>query len=430
MSYVEASLVIAFRSKQRVNAPCYARAISEGKQPFCSQKMAFSVERNSCQDFLNHLQGERQFFRDGYKQSLDGMEALLAALGNPDRSFEYRVIVGGTAGKGTVTRLIEDTLLREGRTVTTITSPHIQIEQERIRRNGRLIGAGDFEEAVLAVQDAARKVNTQPTYYEALVLAGIVAGAKAGTQYLVAEIGLGGRLDAVNAVQGTRVCALTNIGADHLHTLGGTLEAVAHEKAGIFTSDTRAAFSTEKVYRDILQTHCPIPIQFFSGIPEKLNKKIARNVCEFLLGHGDFEMRKINIPARYEAIGNIILDGAHCAPKIEYLMRKLNKESGQIHGVLALTKDRDMEVLRPIIELCDQVFYTKPNHGRDFHSPLSLQRHYKKGEVFDDAYEALGRAQALPGKVLVTGSFYLCGEIRNHFYDPEKMLQQQTEFPE
>ena len=93
------------------------------------------------QNWLNELASEAKFFRENQSPSLFAVEKILDALGSPDKFFDLRVIVGGTAGKGTVCRLVEDILFRAGKKVATLSSPHIQIVTERIRINGKIISA-------------------------------------------------------------------------------------------------------------------------------------------------------------------------------------------------------------------------------------------------------------------------------------------------
>ncbi len=195
---------------------------------------------HEAQNWLVNLSSEAQFFREGKAPCLQTVNLFLDALGRPDEFFQYRVIVGGTAGKGTVCRTVEDVLLRSGKKVATLLSPHVQVVTERIRINGQLISPEDFAKHIFRVRDAARNLATAPTYYEVVVLAGILAARDAGCEILICEVGLGGEFDAVNAVWGPRIAAVTFIGDDHREILGGTLERIAKTKAGIFYERFRA----------------------------------------------------------------------------------------------------------------------------------------------------------------------------------------------
>ncbi len=383
-------------------------------------------------DWLNELSSEGKFFRVNKKPSLDTINFILNALGRPDKSFQWRVVVGGTAGKGTVCRLTEDVLLEQGKTVATLMSPHLQVVTERVRINGKLISANDFGASILEIK-AVSTVKNKPTYYEAIVLSGILAAKKLGCEILITEVGIGGEWDAVNAVQGKRISALTFIGDDHLKTLGGSLEAIAKTKAGIFTKDTVYAISAEKVFTGILSVKSPIEIKWVKGLPQKMTKKIARKICEKILGNRNFTMRKIRIPARWEKIENIILDGAHARPRFEFIKPKLKKITGSKVAIIAMTKNHNPEDLTSIFDEFDEIFWvTVLSQDRDFWLSNELKHRLGKGNArFDDPLKALTEVQRkFPlSKIFVLGSFYLCGKIRNKYYPASEILMQRTEFP-
>ena len=140
------------------------------------------------------------------------------------------VVVAGTNGKGSTTAFVEHLLLASGRSVGTTTSPHIHRFNERIRIDG--VDAEDA--AIVAAFEAveAARCDIPLTYFEYAILAALKVIAAAGVDCAVLEVGLGGRLDAVNVVDGN-VTVITSIGLDHQEFLGDTLEAIGAEKAGI-----------------------------------------------------------------------------------------------------------------------------------------------------------------------------------------------------
>ena len=397
----------------------------------------------AAQDWLKQLASEAQFFRTNKPPSLEVTNALLDALQRPDESFSWRIIVGGTAGKGTTCRLVEDVLLRSGKTVATLSSPHIQVITERIRINGKLISPENFGKYLLKIKEASEKISQTPTYYEAIVCAGILAAREAGCEILIGEIGLGGRLDAVNAIRGKRIAAVTFIGDDHLEKFGGKLENLAQEKAGVFTKDSVELLSYEQNFRSIFEKVSGKKILFLKGVWKNLSKKLARNICEIVLGMSGFVMKKITLPCRWEIINlqssifnlqtqekavKIILDGAHSAPRFENILPKLKKIQGKKIGILGLGKNHNPEVFKIIADEFDEIFWVKIPESRDAWDPEVLQKTMGRGIVCPDAKSALEQAQKEGGTILVN-SFFLGGEVRNLFYDPQKILEQQTEFP-
>ncbi len=244
------------------------------------------------QTWLTQLSSEAKFFRAGELPTLDTVNEILEALGRPDESFAWRVVIGGTAGKGSTCRMIENTLQSQGIKTATLVSPHLQVITERIRIDGKLIAPEDFGKNILKIKETAEKLNVNLTYYETMVLAGILAAKEADVEVLIGEIGMGGWLDAVNAVQGKRIAGLTFVGADHLEFFENKIEKLAEEKAGIFTTDSVLNLSFEQKYCSILEQVAQGKVKFLKGIPAKLNKKMARKICEKILGHTDFTMEK------------------------------------------------------------------------------------------------------------------------------------------
>jgi dihydrofolate synthase/folylpolyglutamate synthase len=165
----------------------------------------------------------------------------------------YRVItVGGTNGKGSTVATLEALLLELGLTVGSLTSPHLLRYNERIRIGGR--EATDAELIAVFERIEAARGTTTLTFFEYNTLAALLLFAELGLDVAVLEVGLGGRLDAVNLVDAD-VGVLCSVGFDHRDWLGDTLEAIGAEKAGIFRSGRAAVLGTaqmpESVYAAI-----------------------------------------------------------------------------------------------------------------------------------------------------------------------------------
>ena len=141
------------------------------------------------------------------------------------------ITVGGTNGKGSTSAMLESILQAGGYRTGLYTSPHLLRYNERVRIAGREAGDGALCDAFAAVESARGKVPL--TYFEFATLAAFFLFANASLDAAVLEVGLGGRLDAVNAVDAD--CAvLTSVAIDHVEYLGATREAIGREKAGIF----------------------------------------------------------------------------------------------------------------------------------------------------------------------------------------------------
>ena len=145
------------------------------------------------------------------------------------------ITVGGTNGKGSTCAFLESILLAAGYKVACHTSPHLLRFNERARMNGADVSDADLLKAFERVEQARCRLNDPPTltYFEFTTLAIMDIFANASVDAVILEVGMGGRLDAVNIVDAN--CAIvTSIDLDHMAYLGNTREAIAFEKAGIF----------------------------------------------------------------------------------------------------------------------------------------------------------------------------------------------------
>ena len=165
----------------------------------------------------------------GVLRGLDGVYEVAVRLGVLPPA-PTAIVVAGTNGKGSTTVFAEQLLLAADQSVGTTTSPHIHAFNERIRLNG--VAAQD--QRIVAAFEAidAGRGDVALSYFEYAILAALHAIADAQLAYAVLEVGLGGRLDAVNVVDAD-VAVITSIGLDHQEYLGGTREAIGAEKAGI-----------------------------------------------------------------------------------------------------------------------------------------------------------------------------------------------------
>jgi dihydrofolate synthase / folylpolyglutamate synthase len=186
------------------------------------------------EDPFTYLLGLERF---GIKFGLENIAVILDALDHPERAF-LSVHVGGTNGKGSVTALIETALRAAGHRSARYTSPHLLTLNERFVIDGRPVSTDALAAAISSVREiverlrAAEELAVSPTFFEVTTAVAFELFRRAGIRIAVLEVGLGGRLDATNVVR-PLACAITSIALDHEQYLGGTLEQVAAEKAGI-----------------------------------------------------------------------------------------------------------------------------------------------------------------------------------------------------
>jgi len=168
--------------------------------------------------------------------SLGRVERLLAKLGDPHKRLPPCVQVAGTNGKGSVTAFLKAMLEAAGARVHVYTSPHLVRFHERIELAGGDGKAAPIgEDALIDVLTRTQAVNGNDdiTQFEITTAAAFLAFAEHPADVLLLEVGLGGRLDATNVVANPALCVITSISLDHSDKLGGTLDKIAYEKAGI-----------------------------------------------------------------------------------------------------------------------------------------------------------------------------------------------------
>jgi dihydrofolate synthase/folylpolyglutamate synthase len=171
------------------------------------------------------------------KFELAHMRTLMAALGNAEHNF-HSVLVAGTNGKGSTASTLASILTRAGYRAGLYTSPHLSKVNERIQVDGVAIGDDDFAALFFHVEEIAStlvrdgRLPAKPSFFETITAMGFLYFASREVHTAVVEVGMGGRLDATNIVQ-PMVSVITDISLDHTEWLGGTVDQIAREKAGI-----------------------------------------------------------------------------------------------------------------------------------------------------------------------------------------------------
>ena len=184
----------------------------------------------------------------GMRPGLERIEALLEAVGNPERAMTL-VQVAGTNGKGSVAAMLAAILESAGRRVGLYTSPHLLDLRERIRVDDRPIGETEFADGVEALGTLIARLDA--TMFEALTALALDHFASDGVEVAVLETGLGGRLDSTS-VGRPAVEVITRIDYDHQAYLGDTLEAIAGEKAAIIRSGVALSARQEPAVEAVL----------------------------------------------------------------------------------------------------------------------------------------------------------------------------------
>lgn len=355
--------------------------------------------------------------------SLTRIKRLLVDLGNPHRAFRS-VHIGGTKGKGSTATMLAHMLQNNGLRVGLYTSPHVLDVRERIAINGEQISESGFARAIGAIAEVSGRYKSDaPTYFEILTAAAFWYFREKKVDVAVVEVGLGGRLDATNVLR-PEVCGITNISFDHTAQLGGTLEEIAEEKAGIFKdhvpivcapqpknvknvlrkaaektkspllfAGTEAGDQIELSYRfessrsagpqaRICVTtptshfdHLAVPLV---GEHQAVNCGVAIGILDQLKNRGftiDDEaaiagLSKVRLQGRMEMICDeprVLVDAAHNAASIEALMRAIgqNVPCETMVVIFGCCNDKDIDgMLRQIQLGADKVIFTNMDNAR------------------------------------------------------------------
>ena len=408
----------------------------------------------------------------GGGHGLERMRDLMERMGHPEQGYPI-VHVAGTNGKTSTSRLTSLILVAHGLTTGTYTSPHLQLVEERLAVNGRTATRDEF---AIAVTDAAAFAETHEqgggspyTYFELATASGFAFFADQAVNAAVLEVGLGGRLDATNVVD-AEVCVITSIGLDHTELLGDDLAQIAGEKAAIaglnsiLVSGPLPASALEVVAgraRELGIQHRRFGDDFeivgaergvggwlttirgaeaeyedvflpLHGRHQVINLAMAIAATEALLGDRlDPEAVRdasaaATAPGRMEPLARsplVLVDGAHNVDGVEVLVEALKEEfpTTSWHLVLGVMGDKNVELmverLAPVLE---GVVTAAVDSERAVSASELAERVAARvsipvlvSEGVGDALD-MARAEAGPGgAVLVTGSLYLVGRVRD-----------------
>lgn len=390
---------------------------------------------------------------------INRMKYFLDLLDNPEKDFSY-IHITGTAGKGTVSTMLQEVLIASGKKTGLFTSPYITTSIEKIRVGGRYISPAEFIELVKYIRPFIIKSQKghyrNPSSFELFFAIALLYFKKQKCEWVVLEVGLGGRYDATNIITHPVVTAITNIDYDHTEILGKTLREIAEDKSGIIKPGS-AFFTSEQhpnIQRLFKKTCHKIKASFsviqhqsnYSEYNNELVKAIALylGISEKYIDQG---MQQTKMSCRFEIVQKrplIILDGAHNRVKIQSTVSNLkNYTFEKLYIILAIAdtqKDRQA-ILKPLLSLpySKHIILTQTkNKDRKLVSPfmlLSLVNKIKKRsislEVMEDPQIALKHVVNIAKKddlILVTGSFFLAGELRTKWVSEKWILKHRKSF--
>ncbi|MEC5129175.1 folylpolyglutamate synthase/dihydrofolate synthase family protein [Verrucomicrobiales bacterium BCK34] len=390
------------------------------------------------QESIDWLYGTQTF---GIKLGLENVNRLISEFGLAGQLSDRKVIhVAGTNGKGSVCAF-SDRILRDAGVKTGLfTSPHLITFRERIQINGEMISEEAVASGLTKIRDLIAEWEPHPTFFEITLILALLHFCADSTEVIILETGMGGRLDATNAVQ-ANVSVITSIALDHQQWLGETIREIAAEKAGILKPnvpvivaeihpDARDVIGRRALTLGIpyIEAH-PLPDDWKMGLPGPHQKENATLAVEAVCRVEDERLTREGIQeslarttwrGRFQVISDrLILDGAHNPHAAEVLAKTWATEFPGEKATLifgaAEGKDiiAEFRVLLPVIE---SIIFVPIQSERRLSADVmkaALETvggtEIKTTEAISVA-EALEMAKASDHRTLVAGSLFLVGE--------------------
>lgn len=425
-------------------------------------------------DAINKI---HEFLRFGSVLGLERMNVLLDKLGNPQDDLAV-IHVAGTNGKGSICRYVYEVLQAAGYKTGLYTSPYIEVFNERIEFDGAYIADEDLNrctEIVLAKsKEMVEEGDESPTEFEVVTAIAFLYFQEQKADYVVLEVGLGGRGDSTNVVKNPLACIIASISLDHTDRLGNTIPEIAFEKAGIIKAGCPVISSTDRpeakavfieraaelgaAFYDAQQLTCKILRQTLEGYCfeteifgqkydieiSMLGKHQIQNALAALYALALLNKQK-SIAVTMEAVKQgfkrakqigrfeilrrnpfVIIDGAHnpdgSKALREAVLRHFNGK--KILMTVGILQDKDVdEVLDNFLAITNDFVVTEPDNPRKLPAADLAEMITTKGgnciiiESPKDAAEYAKQRDQEYDLLLFAGSLYLIGEIRGYLHE-------------
>jgi dihydrofolate synthase/folylpolyglutamate synthase len=388
--------------------------------------------------------------RFGIKLGLENIERLLDQLCSgfclkrpvltPASGSTPKVIhVAGTNGKGSVCAMIDSICRAQGYRSGLFTSPHLVTFRERIRVGGDMISEEPVAHGLTIIRNLVANWDPHPTFFEVVTALALEHFSDTKVEIVILETGLGGRLDATNAVQ-PDVSVITPIDLDHEQWLGKTISEIAAEKAGIIKPGVPVVSASQQpeAEKEICAraAECRTPLEFvtkhydetsiaLAGPHQKENAALAIAAlrrAKIEIGDSGIVrgLARIEWPARFQRWDDrTIIDGAHNPAAARTLAETWREIFGdeQATLVLAVLSDKNLraicEALAPISEsvLLPNIRSERAADPRLLAQILSAIAPSLPYSITSSISEALEFARLKPNPILITGSLHFAGEV-------------------
>lgn len=411
------------------------------------------------------------------KNSMEDTKQFLHRMGDPDGNMKI-LHVAGTNGKGSVCAYLRHILEAAGKSVALFTSPHLVDVRERFLVRGEMVSKEAFLRAFQRVYElvfeGTEEPDYHPTFFEYLFFMAMLLFDEAKVNYCILETGLGGRLDATNAVTQKELCVITHISLDHVEYLGDTVSQIAGEKAGIIRRGTPVVFwdtcaETTAVFDEkAIELDAPsicvsksdyrllsfnnksidfsVSTRYYKNIPLTLHTIAAYQMENAALAVRAVEMldqgRTITRSQIQQGIANcfwagrmeeilpsVYVDGAHNEDGVRAFLESVVMDGcdGRRSLLFSVVADKDYEpMIRQIVTsgAFERIYLATMSTGRAI-SKERLAACFEKypdcsWKIYDTCEEAFGGAmedRRGDERLYIAGSLYLVGEIKELLRD-------------
>ena len=426
------------------------------------------MTEKECLDFMDELK------KSGIVPGLGSIKELCRRLGNPQDAFPC-IHIAGTNGKGSVLAYLSSVYKTAGYRVGAFSSPAVFKSRETIRVNGKNMTKKAYTEGLEKIKEAVEAIKADdlpaPTAFEAEVALAFLYFADKKCDIVMLEAGMGGREDATNLITRTLAAVLMPIGMDHMQFLGGTLDKIAYQKAGIIKKGCVAVSAVQqeeaaaKIRKEAEKQGCSLII---ATVPEKVkyglkkqrfnyrdafgtlhkdmeitipgvcqaeNAAVAIEVVEALnrqksLSVSDENLRRglleTTWPGRFEILREkpyFVIDGAHNEPAAKKLVQSVSAyfSNKRIIYIMGMLKDKEYgKVAEITYPYADQIITVTPPENKRALSAMDLaaavSAYHPRVTTAGSVEEAVEMAYLLAGKedvILCFGSLSFLGRVKD-----------------
>lgn len=406
----------------------------------------------------------QELSKKGSVLGLEPMQCLLDALGHPEENLKI-IHFAGTNGKGSTMAFLSSILTEAGKTVGRYLSPTIMCYEERFQINGDYISADKLEKYYGVIRNTIESLREngkpEPTLFEVETAIAFMYFAEEAVDYVLLEVGMGGRLDATNVIRQPLLSVIVSVSYDHMQFLGNTLEEIAWQKAGIIkeccpvivASNPKVVQNVMKKAAEEKKSECTLldfdmtdilssdyqstsfswkGQNFLIHLPgdhQVANALTALTVAEKLEGitldHMIRGLEKTRWPGRLEVMAGqpiLIRDGAHNADGALKLANYLQKHftNRKIIYIMGVLRDKEYnKMLSYLLPLGESLYVFRPNNFRGLSAQALAEAALSQKElsvtICEDVNDALSKARqeaSLHDVMVLCGSLSFMEEMK------------------